>query len=88
MPCIDILFNSISRVYKDKAMGIILTGSLRDGVDGLKKIRKARGKTIAESKETAESYGMPRRALEEGAARLSVPNYEIKNHLIRFIASA
>lgn len=87
MPCIDLLFSSISQVYKDKAMGIILTGMLRDGVDGLKEIRKARGVTIAESKETAESYGMPRKALEEGAARLSVPNYEIKNHLIRFASS-
>ena len=87
MPCIDLLFSSISQVYKDKAIGIILTGMLRDGVDGLKEIRKARGLTIAESKETAESYGMPRRALEEGAARLSVPNYEIRNHLIRFTAS-
>jgi two-component system chemotaxis response regulator CheB len=67
-------------------MGIILTGMLRDGVDGLKEIRKARGMTLAESEETAESYGMPRRALEEGAARFSVPNYEIKHHLIRFAA--
>ena len=86
MPCIDILFRSISRIYKDKAMGIILTGTLRDGVDGLKEIRQAKGKTIAESKETAEQYGMPRRAIEEGAAMLSVPNYEIKNHLVRFTA--
>ena len=86
MPCIDLLFSSISKIYKEKAMGVILTGMLRDGVDGLKEIRKARGMTIAESEETSQIFGMPKKALDEGAARFSVPNYQIKDHLIRFTA--
>ena len=84
MPCIDDLFSSAAKIYKHSTIGVILTGSLRDGVTGLNIIKNARGITIAESKETAEIFGMPKRAIEEGAVHYIVPNYDIKNHIVRF----
>jgi len=84
MPCIDLLFHSIAQIYKEKALAIILTGMMRDGVDGLGEVRKTGGRTIAESEETAAVFGMPKKAIEEGAAEFIVPNYDIKNYIIRF----
>jgi two-component system chemotaxis response regulator CheB len=56
----------------------------KDGVAGLRTIKKAGGKTIAESQETAVLYGMPKAAAESGVADLIIPNYKIKDNMIRF----
>jgi len=86
MPCIDELFFSAVKIYKKSTIGVILSGSLRDGVEGLYNIRKAGGITIAESKETAKIFGMPKRAIEEGAVKFIVPNYRINNFMKHYAA--
>ncbi|MFX0080322.1 MAG: chemotaxis protein CheB [Candidatus Hodarchaeota archaeon] len=84
-PSVDVLFYSTARVYKEKALGILLTGMGRDGVDGLHAIKSKGGKTIAESEETSVLYGMPKIAAETGAADLIVPNYKIVEEIINFV---
>ena len=83
-PSVDVLFYSTARVYKEKTLGILLTGMGRDGVDGLKAIKSRGGKTIAESKDTSVLYGMPKVAAETGAADLILPNYKIIDEMIKF----
>ncbi|TFG09118.1 MAG: chemotaxis protein CheB [Promethearchaeota archaeon] len=83
-PSVDVLFYSAARIYKNKTLGILLTGMGRDGVAGLEAINKAGGKTIAESSETAVLYGMPKIAAESGIAKLIVPNYKIRDYMIKF----
>jgi len=85
-PSVDVLFYSTARVYKEKSLGILLTGMGRDGVAGLRAIKEEGGKTIAESKETSVLYGMPKVAAETGVADLIIPNYQIVNEMIRFIS--
>ena len=84
-PSVDVLFFSTARVYKQKTLGILLTGMGRDGVDGLKAIKAEGGKTIAESEETSILYGMPKVAAETGVANLIIPNYKIIEEMINFI---
>ena len=84
-PSVDVLFYSTARVYKEKTLGILLTGMGRDGVNGLQAIKSEGGKTIAESEETSVLYGMPKVAAETGAADLIMPNYNIVNEMIRFV---
>ncbi len=84
-PSVDVLFYSTARVYKDKTLGILLTGMGSDGAAGLMAIRQEGGKTIAESEETSVLYGMPKVAAEIGAANLIIPNYKIVNEIIRFV---
>jgi len=84
MPSIDVLFFSAARVYKNKVLGVLLTGMGEDGVDGLGAIKKFKGKTIAESKETAVMYSMPKIAAERGVADKILPNFEINKDLIRY----
>jgi two-component system chemotaxis response regulator CheB len=84
-PSVDVLFYSTARVYKEKTLGILLTGMGRDGVNGLQAIKSEGGKTIAESEETSVLYGMPKVATETGAADKIMPNYNIVKEMIKFV---
>jgi two-component system chemotaxis response regulator CheB len=84
MPSVDVLFFSVAEIYKNQALGILLTGLGDDGAAGLEAIKKAGSKTIAESESTCVVYGMPKAAVKRGAADLVVPNYSIKDYMMKF----
>lgn len=62
-PSINVLFETAAEVYKNKLIGIILTGSTDDGTNGLKKIKEMGGLVIAQDPSTAESSYMPAAAI-------------------------
>lgn len=64
-PSIDVLFESAALAYKEKLIGIVLTGSNNDGAAGLKQIRDCGGLCIVEDPATAYSPVMPQAALEK-----------------------
>ena len=72
-PSIDILMASVARVYGAKVLGVVLTGMGSDGVEGLRAIREAGGRSLAESEESCVIYGMPKAAVEAGVVDESVP---------------
>lgn len=62
-PAIDVLFESAAEVYKDKLIGVVLTGSNNDGAKGLKRIKENGGLLIVQDPKTAESAYMPESAI-------------------------
>ena len=62
-PSIDVLFESAAEAYKNKLIGVILTGSNHDGTNGIKVIKEYGGMTIAQDPATAESGYMPASAI-------------------------
>jgi two-component system chemotaxis response regulator CheB len=72
-PSVDVLFNSVARTAKDRAVGVILTGMGRDGAKGLMAIRQAGGRTLGQDESTCVVYGMPRAAFELGAVERQLP---------------
>lgn len=76
-PSVDALFNSAARHVGDKALGILLTGMGRDGAQGLSALAQAGAHTIAQDKESCVVFGMPRAAIELGAAKSVLPLYQI-----------
>ena len=58
-PSIDVLFRSAAVAYQNQCVGILLTGRLNDGTNGLDAIQKCGGLTVIENPETAEFNGMP-----------------------------
>jgi len=84
IPSVDVLFFSAAEVYKNQTLGILLTGLGNDGAAGLEAIKLKGGETIAESEETSVVYGMPKAAAERGAAKKILPNYKIKDYMIKF----
>jgi two-component system, chemotaxis family, protein-glutamate methylesterase/glutaminase len=72
-PAVDVLFASVAEVAGARAVGALLTGMGRDGADGLLAMRKAGARTVAESEASAVVFGMPKVALEMGAAEDAIP---------------
>ena len=72
-PSIDIMFGSVAAIYGEHAIGVILSGSNRDGSDGIAAIRRAGGITVAQDPITAEYRIMPQAAIDTGCVDLIVP---------------
>ena len=68
-PSIDVLFQSAAQVYQSAAVGIIMTGMGRDGVEGCKAILAAGGFTLGQDEATSVVYGMNKAAFLEGAVK-------------------
>ena len=68
-PSATVLFESVAQSYGARATAILLTGMGADGASGLGVVREAGGDTIAQSEASCVVYGMPRVAIENGAAR-------------------
>lgn len=82
-PAIDVLFDSAAEVFKNKLIGVILTGSSSDGTLGLKKIKEYGGLTIAQDPETAESAFMPTSAIADVQVDYILPLDGIADLLIK-----
>lgn len=65
-PSIDVMFASVAATYGRRAIGVILSGSNRDGADGIAAIKRAGGITLAQSPETSEYRVMPQAAIDTG----------------------
>lgn len=63
-PSIDLLFESCAEVYKEKLVGIILSGANKDGANGLKIISELGGTTIVQDPDEAQVRTMPEAALD------------------------
>ena len=66
-PSVDVLFDTVSSVVRNKAMGILLTGMGADGAAGLLRMRKNGAYTIGQDRDTCVVYGMPMEAYKIGA---------------------
>lgn len=64
-PSINTLFRSAAVAYQNRVIGILLTGLLSDGTQGLKAIHNCGGTTIVQNPEEAEFDEMPRSALKK-----------------------
>ncbi len=67
-PSVDLLFNSVAEHWPDPGVAVLLTGMGRDGAAGLLRLRRRRWHTIAQDEASSIVYGMPRAAVELGAA--------------------
>ncbi|MDB5598013.1 MAG: Chemotaxis response regulator protein-glutamate methylesterase [Xanthobacteraceae bacterium] len=72
-PSVDVLFRSAAQYAGSNATGIILTGMGDDGARGLLEMKTAGALTIAQDEATSVVFGMPREAIELGAADKILP---------------
>lgn len=68
-PSITLMMKSLAGVYKKSVLSVLLTGMGRDGAEGMEAVSRAGGITIAQDEESSIVYGMPKAAIELGAAK-------------------
>jgi len=67
-PSVDEFFLSLGRHWPEPGVACLLTGMGRDGAQGLLALRQAGWRTMAQDEKSCVVYGMPRAAVEAGAA--------------------
>ena len=72
-PSVDVLFRSVAVCAGANATGIIMTGMGDDGARGLKEMKESGARTVAQDEASCVVFGMPRVAIEMGAADSVVP---------------
>ncbi len=67
------LFESAARAFGAATVAVILTGMGDDGVEGLRAVRRAGGRVIAQDEESSVVFGMPGAAIAAGLADAVLP---------------
>lgn len=78
---IDIFFKSLAENYKNRAVGVVLSGLDGDGAEGLKLIKQTGGITFAQTSDTAQHSEMPNTAIETGYVDFIASPTEIAREL-------
>ncbi|MEA3286990.1 MAG: chemotaxis response regulator protein-glutamate methylesterase [Candidatus Marinimicrobia bacterium] len=65
-PSVDYLFRSLSNAYKGNVLSIIMTGMGKDGVTGMRLLKRHGAKTIAQDQQSCTVFGMPMEAIKAG----------------------
>ena len=84
-PSADVLFTSVSEVTEGNVIALVLTGMGKDGLDGVRLLRRKGAYVIAESRETSVIFGMPGAVIEAGLADEVLPLYSIAEGLERVV---
>lgn len=80
-PSADWLFESVAKIYQNRALGVIMTGMGRDGAVQLAEMRKQGAWTLGQDEESSVVYGMPRVAYELGAVQKQVSLENMANEM-------
>ena len=82
-PSVTVTMRSAAERFGRSVVGVLLTGMGSDGAEGMTDIMNAGGITIAQDEESSIIFGMPRQAIERGAALHVLPLDDIAPALIR-----
>ena len=69
----------------ERVAAVLLSGMGDDGVEGMRALREAGSLTLAQDEASSAVYGMPRLALDTGAAAMALPPTDIGKMLARLI---
>lgn len=85
-PSVEVLFKSAARVLGPNAYGIMLTGMGGDGAQAMKEMRDAGSYNICQDEASCVVFGMPRMAIQAGAANEVLPLKQIAAALLERLA--
>ena len=76
-PSIDVMFRSAASTFDSRLCGVLLSGTLDDGVSGLKAIHAAGGMVMVQDPDDAQFSDMPQNALNSGVVDHKLPANEL-----------
>ncbi|MBD3787046.1 MAG: chemotaxis response regulator protein-glutamate methylesterase [Sphingomonadales bacterium] len=86
-PSVDVLFESAVTIAP-RVVSVLLTGMGRDGAEGMGRLRSAGAHCLAQDQATSVVFGMPRAALEIGAAERAVPLGRMSDEILKLCGRA
>jgi len=86
-PSVEVLFQSAARVVGPNAVGIMLTGMGGDGAKAMREMREAGSFNVCQDEATCVVFGMPREAIQHGAAHEVLPLQQIAPRVIDHLRS-
>jgi len=87
-PSVNVLFKSLLGGAPEEVAAVLLTGMGDDGAEGMLSLRHAGALTIAQNQASCAVYGMPRAALESGAADVAASPPEIGRMIANLLRGA
>lgn len=85
IPSVDLAMFSAAETVGAKAVGVVLTGMGADGADGLKAMRDAGARCLAQDESTSVVFGMPKEAYARGGAERLVPIGEMAGAIMELL---
>jgi two-component system chemotaxis response regulator CheB len=82
-PSIDFTMTSFASIFKERLVGVILTGMGRDGTAGSAAIRRNNGTIICQDKESSLIYGMPASVIGDKLADAVCPLETIADYIVQ-----
>ena len=73
VPSVDVLFESAAKIFRDRLLGIVMTGMGSDGRNGAARIKEQGGHVYTEAEESCVVHGMPAAVVEAGLSDRSIP---------------
>jgi two-component system chemotaxis response regulator CheB len=80
-PSIDVLFESAADIYRERLLGIVLTGASQDGAAGLAAIHRLGGRTVVQDPASALVPLMPESARRRSPVDFVLPLEQIADLL-------
>ncbi len=84
-PSVDVMFRSVAKTAGKNAIGVILTGMGGDGARGLLEMKEAGAATVAQDEKSCVVFGMPKVAIDIGAAEDIVSLEKIPDKIIKLV---
>ena len=86
-PSADVLFESAAAVYAQEVIAVVLSGTGRDGKDGVRAVKEAGGVILAQDEASAQHFGMPSAAIQTGMVDFVLPLEEVAAKLLELTHS-
>ncbi|MCJ8339010.1 MAG: chemotaxis response regulator protein-glutamate methylesterase [Pseudomonadales bacterium] len=87
-PSVEVMFNSLLKIDPTQVVAIMLTGMGDDGAKSMRKLLDAGAHTIVQDEASSLVWGMPKAAVNQGAATVVVDLHKIAPKLMQHLASA
>jgi two-component system chemotaxis response regulator CheB len=87
-PSADLLFSSLAASFGTQVIAVVLSGTGRDGADGVRDVKEVGGTVLVQDEASSEYFGMPSAAIQTGAVDRVLPLSEIAKYLVELARQA
>lgn len=84
-PSVDYMFRTVAAIFKNEALGIIMTGMGSDGLQGIYTMVKSGADIIAQDKDSSTVFGMNKEVIKAGLADEIIPLEKLASRIVSLV---